>query len=73
MLEKDDVYFIPPYIEHTISAINKTKYEYVVLYINNNSQKYSNNSLCKYVFKDKILRMTILTQIQKYRIWSNIT
>lgn len=72
LLEKDDVYFVPPHIEHTISAINRIQYEYIVLYIyNNNVQKYSNNSLCKYVFKDKIISSIILRMIQKYKNINN--
>lgn len=71
LLEKDDVYFIPPHIEHTISAINKIQYEYTVLCIYNNVQKYSNSSLCKYVFKDAIVKMTILNMIQKYKCGNN--
>jgi AraC-like DNA-binding protein len=71
LLEKDDAYFIPPHMEHTISAINKTKYDYIVLCMNNNIQKYSNNSLCKYVFKDKIVGMTILNMIQEYKYGNN--
>jgi|GEM_PF-1047574 len=71
LLEKDDVYFIPPHIEHTISAVNKIQYEYIVLCIYNNVQKYSNNSLCKYAFRDKIVRMRILNMIQKFKYTNN--
>lgn len=71
LLEKGDVYFIPPHIGHKISVINKTQYEYKVLCMNNNVQKYSNNSLCKYIFKDKIVETTILNLIQKYTYDNN--
>lgn len=71
MLEKNDVYFIPPHMEHTISSINKTQYEYIVLCIHKNVQKYTNNSLCTYVFKHEIIRMTILNLIHKYKYTNN--
>ncbi|OBR95083.1 MULTISPECIES: AraC family transcriptional regulator [Clostridium] len=71
LLEKGDVYFIPPHIEHTISAINKTQYEYIVLCMNSNVKKYNNNSLCRYVFKDRIVEMAILNMIQNYNHSNN--
>lgn len=71
LLEKGDVYFIPPKIQHKISAMDRTEYEYIVLCVYNNVQKYSNNSLVRYVFKDKIVRDRIFNIIQKLKDSNN--
>lgn len=67
LLKKDYIYFIPPHIEHTISAVNGIEYEYIVLCIHNNIEKYSNNLLEKYVFKEKVVGMKIINMIQKFK------
>ena len=67
LLEKDEVYFIPPHIQYTISAVDGAEYEYIVICIYNNVQKYSNNSLEKYVLKDKAVEKNIINAIQKFK------
>lgn len=71
LLEKDDVYFIPPHIEHTISAVNEVGYEYTVLCIHNNVEKCRNKLLGKYVFKEKVVRMEIINMIQQFKDINN--
>lgn len=51
LLEKNNVYFIPPYIEHKIAAINKSEYRYIVICIQNNFiKKYISGNLRNYIY-----------------------
>lgn len=61
LLEKNNVYFIPPCTEHTIEAIDKREYSYIVICIYNDFiRKYINRLLINYVYKDEELGKKII-------------
>lgn len=52
LLEKNDVYFIPPFTEHKISPVNKTEYGYAVLCLHNDLiEQFCNFLFYKCVYK----------------------
>lgn len=61
LLEKNNVYFIPSFIEHKISAVNKMQYEYTVICLNNDFiERYNNVLLHKYISKDENVGIKVL-------------
>lgn len=67
LLEKNNVYFIPPFIEHKILSINKMQYGYTVICLNNDFiERYNNVLLHKYVNKDEKVGMRILNICKRF-------
>jgi AraC-like DNA-binding protein len=66
ILGKYSMYFIPPFIEHTIAAVDKMIYSYTVIYIKNKFiERYSNGLLNKYVCEDEKVVMNFLELCDK--------
>jgi len=72
ILEKNDVYFIPPFVEHKIVSINKMQYAYTVICLNNDFiERYNNVLLDKYVNKDEKVGMRILDICKRFENTNN--
>ena len=66
ILNKNDVYFIPPFTEHTISAINNSKYGYIVICIYGEvAEKYSHTLLHSYISDDQFIGLKLLDICQR--------
>ncbi|WP_411679546.1 AraC family transcriptional regulator [Clostridium thailandense] len=67
LLEKNNVYFIPPFVDHKIETINKMQYEYTVICFNNDFiEQYNNILLYKYVYRDEKVGLKILNILKRF-------
>lgn len=67
LLEKNDIYFIPPFTQHKISSVNGGKYEYMVICLHNKfAAAYENSILQNYIYTDKETSMYLLSICREF-------
>lgn len=74
ILEKNNVYFIPPHTEHRITSVNENQYGYVVVCVKDSFiEQYNNATLYDYVCDDEKTGLQILNICRFYERSNNYT